>query len=98
MSRFRDGILFGLVALGLGLSTGYLMVAHPEGLNGSWALGLALLVPALFALAGVFLLSSGLGYPRVAIVAIRAVLVGFFVVANWAAFSPPGENRLGGNP
>jgi hypothetical protein len=82
----RDGILFGLVALGLGLSTGYLMVAYPEGLNGSWPLGAALLVPALFALAGVYMLSAGLGHPRVAIVAVRAILAAFLVVANWAAF------------
>ena len=82
----RPQILFGAVSAIVGVSVGYLMVAHPEGLNPSWPLGMALLAPVLFLLAGVFLLSSGLGFPRVAVVAIRAILLGFLAVGNWAAF------------
>ena len=78
--------LFGAVSAAVGVAVGWLMVAHPEGLNPSWPLGMALLAPALFLLGGVFLLSAGLGFPRVAVVAIRAVLLGFLAIGNWAAF------------
>lgn len=89
-SRFtfvnRTQILFGAVAAAVGVSIGYLMIARPEGLNPSWPVGVALLAPALFLLAGVHLLSAGLGFPRVSVVAIRAVLVAFLAIGNWAAF------------
>jgi hypothetical protein len=82
----RAQVLFGLVSVVVGASVGYLMLRHPEGLNPSWPLGMALLAPALFVLAGVFLLSAALGFPRVAVVAIRAILLAFLAVGNWAAF------------
>ena len=78
--------LFGVVALLVGLGTGWLMIAHPEGLNGSWPLGAALLVPAAFALVGLLLAAQGLGYPGLSAVLLRVLPVCFLAIANWAAF------------
>jgi len=43
---YRPQVLFGMVATIVGISVGYLMRAHPEGLNPSRPLGMALLAPA----------------------------------------------------
>src|SRR5262245_24346574 len=82
----RPLFLFGAATLAVGLGIGYLMLAHPEGLNPSWPLGMALLAPAAFILAGVHLVSTGLGFSRLALAAIRGVIVCLVAVANWAAW------------
>ena len=79
-------IVLGIVALAVGLGTGYLIVAHPGGLNPSWPIGMALLAPAAFTLGGVFLLSQGLGYPKPGAAAMTGIAVCLLAIAHWAAF------------
>lgn len=79
-------IVFGGVAFAVGLGTGWLILTHPEGLDPSWPLGVALLAPAAFALGGLLLLGRGLGYPRFSAAASGAIVVCFLAIANWAAF------------
>lgn len=77
---------FGLIALIVGVGAGYLMYTHPEGLNPDWPLGMALLAPALFALGGLHMIAAGLGQSRLSIGMLRAIVLGFLAIANWAAF------------
>lgn len=79
-------IVFGLLFLVVGLGVGYLMYTHPEGLNPSWPLGMAMLAPALFVLGGLHVVAQGLGHPRISILMLRAILVSFGVLIHWAAF------------
>ena len=53
-------IAFGVFTLIVGVGIGYLMYTHPEGLNPSWPMGMAMLVPALFALGGLHIIAAGL--------------------------------------
>ncbi len=62
------------------------MLSRPQGLNPSWPLGAALLAPAVFALGGLHLIASGSGFPRVSAAMLKAILIGFWAIANWAAF------------
>ena len=62
------------------------MVSQPLGLNPSWPLGAAMLVPAVFALGGLHMVATGLGLPRVSAAMLRGILLGFWAIANWAAF------------
>ena len=62
------------------------MVSQPQGLNPSWPLGAALLVPAVFAAGGLHMVASGLGFPRVSAAMLKAIMICFWVIANWAAF------------
>ena len=78
--------LFGVVALIVGIGTGYLICAHPEGLNPSWPIGMALLAPAVFALAGIHMVATGLGYSRFSGVMFSAIALCFLAILNWAAF------------
>lgn len=79
-------IAFGIVALAVGLGTGYLILSYPKGLNPSWPLGMALLAPAAFTLGGLHLIAQGLGYSQFSAVALKAICVCFLCIANWAAF------------
>jgi hypothetical protein len=79
-------VAFGLVSLAVGVGTGYLMCAHPEGLNPQWPLWMALFAPASFAAAGMHLLAMGLGFPRLSAHMLAVVAVGILAVANFAAF------------
>jgi len=82
----RPLIPFGIVFVVLGLGTGWLMVAHPEGLNGSWPLGIALVVPAAFVLGGLHALALGLGYPSLSAAFLKVLVICFLAIGNWAAF------------
>jgi len=82
----RGLIVFGVFALLVGAGSGYLIVAHPEGLNPSWPVGMALLAPAAFALGGLYILASGLGSTRFSGVLMASIAVCFLAIANWAAF------------
>jgi len=79
-------IVLGTVFLVLGLGTGYLMVTHPQGLNPSWPLGMALLAPAAFTLGGLHLVAQGLGWSSFSAAMLKAIAVCFLAIANWAAF------------
>jgi hypothetical protein len=78
--------LFGVVALLVGIGTAYLICAHPEGLNPSWPIGMALLAPAVFALGGLHMVATGLGYSRFSGVLFGAIALCFLAILNWAAF------------
>jgi hypothetical protein len=82
----RDQILFGIVALIVGLGVGYLMYAHPEGLNPDWPIWMASFAPAVFALGGLHMVAGGLGYPRFSIAMLRVVALCLWAIVNWAAF------------
>jgi hypothetical protein len=82
----RDLILFGIVALVVGLGTGYLIFAHPEGLNREWPIWMASLAPASFTLAGLHMVAGGLGYPRFSVAMLQLIAVCLWVIVNWAAF------------
>jgi hypothetical protein len=78
--------LFGFLFLIVGLGVGYMMYTQPGGLNPEWPLWLAMVAPALFAFGGLHLLATGLGFPRLSIVMVRAILIAFFGIFNWTAF------------
>ncbi len=78
--------LFGFLFLIVGLGVGYMMYTQPEGLNPEWPLWLAMTAPVVFAFGGLHLLATGLGFPRLSIVMIQAVLIAFFGIFNWVAF------------
>lgn len=82
----RTQIAFGIFTLIVGVGIGYLMYAHPEGLNPDWPLWMALVVPALFILGGVHIIAAGLHQTRLSYIMIRAMILGFGAIANWAAF------------
>ncbi|MBP8297979.1 MAG: hypothetical protein KAX84_17850 [Burkholderiales bacterium] len=82
----RDPIFFGVLSLLAGLVTGYLIYAYPEGLNPDWPIWMALLAPAVFALAGLHMIAGGLGYPRFSMATIRVIVICLWAIVNWAAF------------
>lgn len=82
----RPLIPFGIVFLAVGLGIGYLMLSHPQGLNPSWPLGMALLVPAAFTLGGLHMVAQGLGYSSFSAAILKAIVICFVAIANWAAF------------
>jgi hypothetical protein len=77
---------FGLFAVIVGVGVGYLMYTQPEGLNPEWPLGMAMLAPALFVLGGLHMIAAGLNQTRLSIAMLRAILVCFWAILNWAAF------------
>ncbi|HKV10398.1 MAG TPA: hypothetical protein VJ725_19810 [Thermoanaerobaculia bacterium] len=77
---------FGLVTLIVGVVTGYFMYTHPEGLNPDWPLGMALIAPAVFVFGGLHMIAAGLGQPRLSILMLRAILLCFWAILNWAGF------------
>jgi hypothetical protein len=76
----------GIVFLAVGLGVGYLMISQPQGLNPSWPLGAAMLVPAVFAAGGLHMVASGLGFAGVSAAMLKVIMVCFWAIANWAAF------------
>lgn len=85
----RGPVFAGIVALMVGLGSGYMMYAYPEGLNPAWPLWMAMLGPAVFVLGGVHMIAAGLDRPGVAHAMVRAMVVCFLAIANWAAFFTP---------
>lgn len=86
----RAQISFGVFTLIVGVGIGYLMYTHPEGLNPSWPMWMAMLVPALFALGGLHIIAAGLDRPRLSAITLRAILVCLWAIINWAAFFTTG--------
>jgi hypothetical protein len=82
----RAPLGFGVAILLLGLGIGALMLWMPEGLNPNWPMGLALLAPGAFVLAGLHLVGSGLGYPRFSGVMLALIAIALWIIVNWAAF------------
>jgi hypothetical protein len=83
-------MVLGVVALLVGLGTGFLILSHPEGLNPAWPVGMALLAPAVFLLAGLHIITTGLGYARFSGVLLATIALCFLAVANFAAFFTTG--------
>lgn len=89
--KIREGIepglvLFGILALVTGFGIGAMMYAHPEGLNPSWPLWMAMVAAAVFVLGGVHMVAAGLGLPGIARATLGGAAVCLLAVANWAAF------------
>lgn len=82
----RAQIAFGIFTLIVGVGIGYLMYTHPEGLDPDWPLWMASVVPALFILGGVHIVADGLHRTYISHIMVRAMLLCFGAVANWAAF------------
>jgi hypothetical protein len=83
-------MVLGVVASLVGIGTGFLILAHPEGLNPAWPRGMALLAPAVFLLAGLHMIATGLGYSRFSGVLFAAIALCFLAIAHWAAFFTTG--------
>lgn len=82
----RALVAFGIIALIVGVGSGYLMYTHPEGLNPDWPLWMALLAPAVFALGGLHMIAVGLHQPRLSSALFGALFVCLWAIVNWAAF------------
>src|SRR5215468_7257053 len=82
----RAVIPFGIVAVLIGLGSGYAMVEYPEGLNPAWPIWMALVVPLVFVVGGLLIIANGLGYPRFSGVMLTIVALGLLAIVNWAAF------------
>jgi hypothetical protein len=82
----RATIPFGVVAVLVGLGSGFAMIAYPEGLNPAWPIGLALLAPVVFILGGLHIIASGLGYSRYSGILLALVALCLLAIVNWAAF------------
>jgi hypothetical protein len=82
----RTAIPLGIVAVLVGLGSGYAMVAYPEGLNPAWPIGVAMIVPVVFTLGGLHIIAGGLGYSRYSGILLAVVAVCLLVIVNWAAF------------
>jgi hypothetical protein len=82
----RTVIPLGIVAVLIGLGSGYAMVAYPEGLNPAWPIWMALVVPAVFVLGGLHIIANGLGYPKFSGTLLKIIALCFLAIANWAAF------------
>jgi hypothetical protein len=82
----RAAIPFGIVAVLIGLGSGYAMVAYPEGLNPAWPIWMASVVPIVFVSGGLLIIANGLGYPRLSGILVTVVALGLLAIVNWAAF------------
>jgi hypothetical protein len=69
-----------------GVGVGYMMFLQPEGLNPEWGLWAAEVAPAMFALAGIYLISDALGYPRFALRLLQVLLVVLLLMLHWITF------------
>lgn len=78
--------IFGVVFLMVGMWTGYLIHAFPEGANPAYPFWVAMLVPAAFALSGLHMVTAALGLPRLARVTVQAGALCVLAIVNWAAF------------
>ena len=86
-ARLNRGLCaFGVLAVVVGLGVAWGMVAYPEGLNPDWPLWMALVVPALFAFAGLHMIAESMGSTRLSGTLLRFVLLCFLAIGNWAAF------------
>jgi hypothetical protein len=79
-------IFMGVAFLIAGIGVGYMMFLQPEGLNPEWGLWAAELAPAMFALAGIYLISDALGYSRFALRLLQALLVCMLLLLHWIAY------------
>jgi hypothetical protein len=79
-------VVMGIACLAVGAGTGGLMLAYPAGLSPNWPIAVALLAPGVFALAGLHLLGTGLGYPRFAIAVLQILVVCMWGMLHWYAF------------
>lgn len=85
--RLNRGLCaFGVLALVVGIVIGWAMVEWPQGLNPDWPLGMALIVPAMFAFAGLHMIAESMGRSGLAGTMLRFVLLCFLGIGNWAAF------------
>jgi hypothetical protein len=82
----RAVIPFGIVAVLVGLGSGYLMVEYPEGLNPAWPIWIALVVPIAFVLGGLLIITNGLGYSTFSGIMLTIVVLCLLAIVNWAAF------------
>jgi len=82
----RGAIPMGIIAVLVGLGTGYMMLTQPEGLNPEWPLWMALVAPLVFVLGGLLLIAHGLELPGFSSVMMAAVVLCLLAIANWAAF------------
>jgi hypothetical protein len=79
-------IMMGLISTAVGMGVGWLMYAHPEGLNPSWPLWMAEFAPGAFVLAGVFLVVTGAGLTRLGTAVLRILLLCMLLIFNFTAF------------
>ena len=82
----RAAIPFGIVAVLVGLGSGYAMVEYPEGLNPAWPIWMASVVPIVFVSGGLLIIANGLGYPKFSGILVTVVALGLLAIVNWAAF------------
>ena len=82
----RALVAFGIVALIVGVGSGYLMYSHPEGLNPAWPIWMALLAPAVFALGGLHVIAAGLRQPRLSNAMLGAIAFCLWAIVHWGAF------------
>ena len=82
----RAVIPLGIVAVLVGLGSGYLMVEYPEGLNPAWPIWIALVVPIVFVLGGLLIIANGFGYSTFTGIMLAVVALCLVAIVNWAAF------------
>ena len=74
----------GFMVLGVGV--GYWMYRSPEGLNPEWGLWIAEVVPAAFAIGGMFLVADAFGFRRLAVRLLQLLMWCMLLLAHWIAF------------
>jgi hypothetical protein len=79
-------LAMGTLSLLVGLGVGGLMLTQPEGLSPNWPIWIAMLAPSMFVLFGLHLLGTGLGYPRIGMLTVRALLVCMWGMLHWYTF------------
>ncbi|PWT86327.1 MAG: hypothetical protein C5B56_12640 [Proteobacteria bacterium] len=82
----RAVIPLGIVAVLVGLGSGFAMVEYPAGLNPGWPIWIALIVPIVFVLGGLHIIANGLGYPKFSGAMLTVVALCLLAIVNWAAF------------
>ena len=82
----RALIAFGIVALIVGVGSGYFMYTQPEGLNPEWPIWMALLAPAVFTLGGLHVIAAGLRQTRLSNAMLGAIVFCLWAIVHWAAF------------
>lgn len=82
----RSQIAFGIFTLIVGVVISYFMYTYPENLDPDWPLWMALVVPALFILGGLHIVADGMQRTHFSHMMIRAMLLCFGAIGNWAAF------------
>jgi hypothetical protein len=82
----RPGLIFGIIAILVGLGVGYLMLAFPENTNPNYPAWVALLAPLVFVLGGILACAHALGAIRVVGFAFAALALCLLALVNWGAF------------